>query len=244
MFRFLVGFCLLFCSFILRSDDVVMAFGDAIPPFSFPETNSGIELEVIGAALAHRNHRLVPKYYPLARVPVAFALGEVQAAMTDLGKKMTNPVYHGDPAVVYNNVLITLKERNISINKPEDLTGLSVISFQGALKRYPQWLEPIKTAGKYLEQNNQMLQVLTLNEGHYDVVLSDKNIFQYYALQVKLKKGHDINPVQFHNFVELNPLDYRPVFWDKVLRDDFNEGLAYLKETGRYKAIYDKYLKE
>ena len=71
------------------ADDVVMAFGEKIPPYCFPESDSGIELDVIGEALAYRGHRLVPRYFPLARVPLAFRQGEVQAAMTDLGQDLS-----------------------------------------------------------------------------------------------------------------------------------------------------------
>lgn len=230
---------------IAHSADVTMSFGEKIPPFCFPETNSGIELEVIGEALAYRGHVLRPKYYPLARIPMAFKLGDVDAAMTDLGEDLSVAGGHyGEPAVWYDNVFITLKERNIKIDKPEDLNGLRVISFQGGVKRYPKWLEPVRTAGNYHEQNNQKLQVLTLDKGRYDVVLSDRSIFKYFTVKLKKEKRFSPKPTQEHVFVKLNPADYRPVFRDKQIRDDFNAGLRHLKESGRYQAIYDKYLKE
>ncbi|GAB3253945.1 hypothetical protein GCM10027296_21720 [Chitinimonas naiadis] len=221
-----------------------MAFGEKIPPFCFPQTNSGIELEVIGEALAYKGHVLAPHYYPFARVPVAFKGGQVDAAMTDLGEDMT-PFggYYGDPAVLYDNVLITLKRRKLSIHKPEDLKGLTVVSFQGAANRYPQWLNPLKPEGRYIEQSDQEVQVKTLMKGRYDVVLSDRNIFKYFSLQLK-RQGFEILPVEEHAFTILNPMDYRPVFRSKQVRDDFNAGLKQLKSSGRYQAIYDKYLKE
>ena len=47
------GLVWLLCGLPLCSmaEDVVMAFGEKIPPFCFPESDSGIELEVIGQAL-------------------------------------------------------------------------------------------------------------------------------------------------------------------------------------------------
>ncbi|UUZ49557.1 hypothetical protein LP420_04600 [Massilia sp. B-10] len=41
----------------------------------------------------------------------------------------------------------------------------------------------------YYEQNDQALQVLTLDRGRYDVVLSDRNIFRYNTLQLKLNRS-------------------------------------------------------
>lgn len=225
--------------------EVSMAFGEKIPPFCFPETNSGIELEVIGQALAYRGHVLKPQYFPFARIPPSFTSGVVDAAMTDLGQDLTAAGgYYGDPAVIYDNVFITLKEKKITIKKPGDLNGLTVISFQGAANRYPAWLDPVKKAGNYFEKNDQALQILTLDKGRYDVVLSDRNIFKYFTLKLKKEEGFVPKPTVEHSFVKLNPMDYRPVFRDKTVRDDFNAGLKHLKETGRYQAIYDKYLKE
>ncbi len=221
-----------------------MAFGEKIPPFCFPASNTGIELEVIGEALAYRGHVLKPVYYPFARIPVAFKGKEVSAAMTDLGEDL-RPFggHYGDPAVVYDNVLITLKSRNLRISKPADLKGLSVISFQGAIKRYPEWLDQVKADGRYFEQNDQRVQVLTLARGRYDVVLSDRSIFRYFTLQLQKTEGFLPPAVEEHRFTALNPMDYRPVFRDPKVRDDFNIGLKHLKDSGRFQAIYDKYLK-
>lgn len=225
--------------------DVTMAFGEKIPPFIFPKTNTGIELEIIGEALAYKGHKLIPKYYPFARLPVVFKAFHVDATMTDLGEDLT-PIggFYGDPAVFYHNVFITLSDRNLSITKPEDLKGLSVVSFQGASKRYPKWLGPVEEAGQYKELSNQELQVLTLGKERYDVVLSDRHIFHYFSHKLKREGRFTIDAVDEHNFHTTDPNDYRPVFWDKGVRDDFNEGLRHLKQTGRYLQIYNYYLQD
>ena len=231
------------CPLLAQSAEVSMAFGEKIPPFCFPETNSGIEVEVMREALAYRGHVLKPHYYSFARIPVAFKAGEVNAAMTDLGEDMTEwGAQYGDPAVFYDNVFISLKERNLVIRRPEDLHDLTVISFPGAAKRYPEWLDEVRRKGHYFEQNNQALQVLTLNAGRYDLVLSDRNIFKYFTLMLQLNRDFHPKPVVEHSFVKFNPMDYRPVFRDPKIRDDFNAGLKHLKETGRFNAIYQKYL--
>ena len=227
------------------SATVSMSFGEKIPPFCFPETNSGLELDVIGEALAYKGHKLVPSYYPLARIPIAFKQNFVNATMTDLGEDLSSYGGHyGEPAVWYDNVLITLKKNNFTIKKPEDLEGLTIISFQGALKRYPKWLAPVKAAGNYYELNDQKLQILTLNKGRYDVVLSDRNIFKYYSLQLQKVGNFSPKPITEHQFIELDLNNYRPIFRDPSIRDDFNLGLKYLKESGRYQEIYDHYLKQ
>lgn len=226
----------------VSADEVVMAFGEKIPPFCFPESDSGIELEVIGEALAFKGHRLSPRYYPLARVPLEFKMAHVDAAMTDLGLGAQGG-YFGDPAVLYDNVFVTLTQRALKIRTPADLDGLVVVAFPGALKRYPQWLTAVDKAGRYFEQNNQELQVSGLNKGRFDVVLSDKNIFHYFELQLTRNNLFRAKAVDMQPFTKVDPNDYRPVFRSQRIRDDFNAGLAHLKASGRYQAIYDSYLK-
>ena len=222
-----------------------MAFGDRTPPYSIPETNTGIEIEVISEALAYRGHALKPVYLPLSRIPIAFKSHIVDAAMTDLGEDL-RPYggFYGGSAVVYDNVFITLANRGLKITKPADLEGLSVISFVGGAKRYPKWLEQVVKQGRYFEQNNQAVQVLTLELGRYDVVLSDRHTFNYFAAQQQAKQTKPLQPRVEHNFEAINPENYRPVFLTRELRDDFNEGLKRLKASGRLQAICDHYLKE
>ncbi|MEH6651347.1 MAG: ABC transporter substrate-binding protein [Motiliproteus sp.] len=220
-----------------------MAFGEAIPPFSFPGSDSGIEIDVIGEALAYHGHKLAPRYLPLARVPINFRQKSVDAAMTDLGIDMTAfGAYYGNSAVIYDNVFISLEERELTISQPQDLNRLSVLSFNGAVRRYPEWLNQVADANLYIEQNNQMLQVLTLDKRRFDLALSDINIFKYNYLQAKQAGKYKLKPVVFHHFTDVDAADYRPVFWSAKIRDDFNDGLQQLKQSGRYQAIYDKYL--
>lgn len=240
-----LGLFLLSMLFALHANGAVvtMAFGDRIPPFCFPEDDSGIELEVIGEALAFRGHILKAFYFPFARVPLAFKNRTVDAAMTDAGEDMRPfGAYYGDSAVVYDNVFITLRSRKLQIHSPADLRGLTVISFQGAAKRYPKWLDAVVQAGKFYEQNDQSIQVRTLNLGRYDVVLSDRTIFRYFTRQTEYELGKELNPVEEHEFTEIRPEDYRPLFRDPKIRDDFNAGLKKLKASGRFRQIYDKYL--
>jgi polar amino acid transport system substrate-binding protein len=240
-----------FSSFILflnispiNSAEIKMSFGGEIPPYTFPKTNSGIELEVIGAALAYKGHILKPSYHILKQVPEVFKNKIVDAAMTDLGEDLSKEgAYYGNPAVWYDNVIISLKENNLSIKKPEDLGGLIITSFQGAVKRYPKWLKPVKAEYNYFEQNNQQLQVLVLHKERVDLILSDINIYKYNVNKLKKEKNFIAKPIKIHHFIKVNLMNYRPVFRNKEIRDDFNEGLKYIKETGLYQKIYDKYLK-
>lgn len=230
---------------ITYSEVVTMAFGEKVPPYVFPETHKGIELDIIKEALAYKGHSLSPKYYPLARVALTFNDPEINAVVTDSGTNLSNNGgYYAKPAVTYSNVFITLKESQIRITNPKDLSRYSVVSFQGAAKRYPYWLDSISKSKRYLEINSQETQVKLLISKRYDIVLSDKNIFKYFSKLYSEANQH-VHTKTFNEieFIELNPNNYRPIFKSKKVRDDFNEGLDYLKSSGRFQEIFNQYLK-
>ncbi|PKI17930.1 amino acid-binding protein [Colwellia sp. 12G3] len=221
--------------------EIVMAFSQDIPPYIIEKNNTGIEIDIISSALAYKGHTLKPLYYPLGRVPLAYVQNLVDAAMGDMGVELKGAFY-GNPAVIYDNVFITLKSRKIVINKPSDLNPLLVASFQGAEKRYAHWLEKVVNEKRFFGVSDQLKQVKLLHLGRFDVVLCDRYIFKYFVNQIKLIDKLEISAVEEHPFITVDPMNYRPVFRDKKIRDDFNLGLSYLKESGAFQKIYDKYL--
>ncbi|TWX52240.1 ABC transporter substrate-binding protein [Colwellia hornerae] len=220
-----------------------MAFSQEIPPYVFEKYNNGIEIDIISAALAHKGHILKPLYFPLGRIPIAFRNNLVDAAMGDMGDDLSleGGVY-ADPAVIYDNVFITLKSRNISIKRPEDLDKLLVVSFQGAEKRYPKWLKKVTDENRFYGISDQLTQVKLLHLDRYDVVLSDRYIFKYFAKQIESLNALDTAEVDEYSFTIVDPDDYRPVFRNIKIRDDFNLGLKKIKASGEYQKIYDNYM--
>lgn len=90
--------------------------------------------------------------------------------------------------------------------------------------------------------SDQLTQVKSLQFACYDVVLSDRYIFRYFVKQMKLLNVLEPSKVEAHDFATVNPENYRPVFRDQQVRDDFNLGLKHLKATGEFQKIYDNYI--
>ncbi|WP_338049733.1 ABC transporter substrate-binding protein [Psychromonas antarctica] len=228
---------------ITKANDVRMAFSLDIPPYIFEKDNKGIEIDIISAALAIKGHVLKPLYFPLGRIPLAFRNNTVDAVMGDMGVDLsTFGGAYAEPAIIYDNVFITLMKNKIVIKEPKDLDNLTVVSFQGAEKRYPKWLKKVKEEKRFYGISDQLTQVNLLILGRYDVVLSDHYIFKYSLRQMMLIKHIPPIYVEEHKFTEVNRNDYRPVFRDNKIRDDFNFGLLQIKKTGLYQKIYDTYL--
>ncbi len=241
--RYYFLFVMAFFSSIASAKDILMAFGQNIPPYVFEKHDKGIEIDIISAALAFKGHTLKPLYFPLARIPIAFRNNQVDAIMGDMGVDLkASGGFYANPAVIYDNVFISLKSKNISITQPSDLDLLHVVSFQGAEKRYPKWLNKVAKEDRLFSISNQFTQVKLLHLGRYEVVLSDRYIFRYFAKRMKLLNVLTIDEVDEHNFTTAIPEDYRPVFRDEKIRDDFNLGLKKLKESGEFQKIYDNYM--
>jgi polar amino acid transport system substrate-binding protein len=163
----------------------------------------------------------------------------------DVGERITEPNgFYGDVPVLYRNAFITLKKKKIKISCPSDLDGKIINGFIGASKRYPEWLGKVTSAKTYFEINDQSLQVLQLLHGRIDAVLSDVYIFKYYFFQENKKFLIQFSDFDVHYVLKENPLEYRPVFRSKLVRDDFNLGLKHLQKTGKIQKIYNKYIKE
>ena len=237
---------LLLLSFALPAGaaNVRMAFGDNLPPYILVRSSSGIEVDIVREALAYRGHVLQPLFMPMGHIPMVFVAGKADAIMMDVGQDMAvaGGVY-GDPPVVYDNVMYTLARRRLSLKKPDDLDKLWILSFVGAGNRYPDWLGKREHTPFYSERNNQAVQPQLLAMGRYDVVVSDRTIFTYYLRQQqKTDLKFRMPPVDEHRLPAADPRAYRPVFRDAAVRDDFNAGLAWLRKSGRYDAIYHRYL--
>jgi polar amino acid transport system substrate-binding protein len=243
-----INTCLIFLSLVVLSSvqakEVTMAFSKDIPPYIFETKNKGIEIDIISTALAYKGHTLKPAYFPLGRVPFAFISNFVDAAMGDIGKDLLPYGGHyAKPAVIYNNIFITRADSHITITNPEDLLGLNISSFQGAQLRYPLWLTKAVDTGHFHANSNQLSQIKKLLSHRVDVVLSDRYIFKYFAKQLRHEQPFKLTSFVEHEFVKVNPEDYRAVFRSEKIRDDFNEGLQHMLENGQVQKIYDNYLK-
>ncbi len=219
-------------------DDVVMIFGKSLAPYIIEEDNSGVELSIIKEALALEGHKLVPVYTQLERVAFMFDQDKVDAAHRYIKKdKQKRSIFYGNVTLEYHDVFFTLHERNIVIERPSDLKGYTLLSFQGAKNHYPRWLPEDY---KHSQTASQINQVKLLQLGLVDIVLSDKNIFNYNSELYKLSLDGVLKGMRMHVFT--SPFKYNPIFKTKEIAKAFNTGLEKLKKSGRYAEIMSKTL--
>lgn len=225
----------------VKAEALTMTFGASIPPYAFPDTGRGIEVDIIREALAVSGVELDPVFVPARRIAFEFIQGKVDAASKDQGEDLTeHGGIYGDVSVQFQDVIFTLAERDLKLVEPSDLSDLRVVAFQNASKHYSDWLSPLQDSTNYTETADQSLQVKMLHRGRADAIVADLNIVQYLTKLVAQEGKIDIKPVATTNFAE--PWGYRPAFRTEELRDKFNAGLKTLIDTGRYQEIVDSYV--
>lgn len=226
------------------AEPLAIAVGLSLPPYVIQESGEGMEMDVVMEALGNQGYEVSPRYVPFARVPMMLKSGLVQGA-TPMNESIgVENVHFSDVHIVYQNVAVSLKEHRFRIDTVRDLDNKRIIAFQNATKYLgPEFLAVSRSSPEYEEKANQELQLNRLFLKRTDVIVLDVNIFKYYREKMAREAGVaglDVRlPVEVH---EIFPkTEYKVAFSDAGIRDRFNEGLARLRESGRYDRIMERW---
>lgn len=233
---FVLGVTLSVCP--AQDKTLTLAVGLALPPYNIQETDSGMELDIVREALARKGYTVKPKFVPFARVKRELIGKTVDGALT-ITPDFGIVAFYSDEHIVCQNVVVSLKKRQFDIRNISDLKDKSIVAFQDATTYLGKaFADMAKENPEYREMADQNLQINLLYSDRIDTIVLDKNIFQYH------RKHNDrvdtTQPVDIWHIFDPSP--FRVAFIDKQVRDDFNEGLKQLRETGRYDEIVSKYI--
>lgn len=111
-------FCLIlltgsFCTF---ASDITVAAGWSRPPYIIPDTHSGFELDLITQVLSNIGHEVTFVYVPYERTISMLEQKKIDIALAldANGGLDTWPL--SDVFVVYQNVVLSLKENKLEMN--------------------------------------------------------------------------------------------------------------------------------
>ncbi len=234
---FLASTAALFAVSFANAAEVKLAQG-ILPPYGIKESKSGIEVDIIKAALAKKGHTLTVRFVPFGRMGKEFEGGKVTAA-TPLTPGSGIKAEYSDSHISYQNVATTLTEKGQKIGSIADLGNYKVVAFVKADVYLGEEFAKMAKANKnYREVGDQITQNKLLMKGRTDAVVGDIRIFKYYnkqiSSQVKLKD------VTYHEI--FSPTVYHVAFKDAAVRDDFNAGLKEIKASGEYDKIIANYV--
>jgi polar amino acid transport system substrate-binding protein len=143
--------------------------------------------------------------------------------------------------ITYHNFAMTLASRGMHIGRVDDLAGKTIIAFQNA-RQYlgSDFAKVVTDSPGYREVAEQYQQNLALFAGQVEVVVADRNIFQWYNRDARVTQAVDATqPVTYHNIFA--PTGYHLAFRDVTVRDAVNDALTTLKTSGRYDAVMEQY---
>jgi polar amino acid transport system substrate-binding protein len=219
----------------------------SIPPWVIKEDDSGIELDILRAALGNDKYDIRPVYLPFERAYRLFDNGDLDAVMN----AKENVAKHGflsDPVVTFQNYAISLSKKGFSEDiSMSFLQDKSVVGFQKAKQFLGQeYAEMALTNQRYEEVPKQDLQINLLFIREIDFIVMDKSIFGYFWYRASHENPNlHVAKEKFKQKVTFHPL-FKPsaypfLFKDEQVRNDFNRGLKMIKSDGRYQEIHDRY---
>lgn len=223
----------------VKADTVKIGAILYLKPYMF-ENDSGIEADIVREAFAFEDYQVAFYYEPNARTRHSYNRNIFDGVLTvnELYPDMEGSFF-SDPYITYQNIIVSLDKRNLTIEKISDLQNVGLIAFQQAsIILGKEFKNIVKNNEFYSEIPNQESQIKMLYMGRTDSILIEKNIFKYYRNHLK---GIPID-IKIRNHYLFPLIHYQVAFHKKELRDAFNRGLKKLKENGRYKAIIQSYI--
>lgn len=219
-------------------DKLLIAVGLAKPPYVIQNNNSGFEIELIRNVIANMGKSAEFVYTSFGHAPQMLAIDEIDAVMTTNKRVFKDPTKLSDVYIIYQNIAISLKSRLLKIESIKDLANYSVASFQKADKILGKEFESaVNQSPIFLQVADQKRQPILLLKERVDVVVMDKNIFSYFARELKIEKPE--SKFIFHNIFSKS--HYRMAFKDSQNTIRFNEEFQKYSNSADYQALLKKY---
>ena len=223
--------------------NLTIAVPENRPPYFNGATDDGIERDII------RDSFLAVGLYPEFMETAdrhkkydskRFNIECVSTVSED--SKLSSESYFSNLVVSYHYTPITLKKSGIVIKNYKELAGRTVEAFSLASKYLGEdFLATIPKMLNYAEHFNRSSQVALLLHGRVDVLVIDRTMFQFILKNLRSTRAEDYDAEVFEVPVE-KVVDFKMACHNKSIVDTFNKGLATVRSTHRYEAIFDRYL--
>ncbi len=232
----LLGFALI-CSASLQAKDLLILTDEA-PPHMIKEDNSGIDLDIATEILATLGYNSNVFYTPLSRGKRSVEKNLADVMVPTFFQQDSENFYLSDPIVYYRPTVFSLAEKQLDTSDINQLSGLRLMTFQGAKGYFHKAFEQLADRSKYREMHDMSVLPELLLKDRADIVVLDYYVFFYFALD----RVDNFNPDLFHSTPLIDKVPAYAGFHSKELRDKFNLELAKFLQQGKDKRIIRKYL--
>lgn len=227
------------------AEELVFAFTLDTPPYVMDEAKSGIEIDIVRAALHPMGYTFTVRQMPYGQLADAVVKRGVDAAVAVT--EMDDGTYYSENCIAFKNVAITQKSAGLTVDSIADLKGKTILAWQNAYEDLgsefqelfsPKEEEPYR--GKYREIANQAEQVELFWKAKKDVIVIDERVMKWFTKELD-DKVDTSEELVYHRIFADDTL-FRVNFKREQVRDDFNAGLSAIRENGRHKKIHEKYV--
>lgn len=231
---------------LARAEELVIAFSLDTPPYVMDKGTSGIEIDVVRAALKPKGYSFKVRQMPYGELAEAVDREGVDAAATVT--EMDDGTFYSDEYITFHNAAITKRSARLKIDSIEDLKGKTVLAWENAYEdlgpKFELLFSPSVKApyrAKYHEIGNQRDQVTEFWKAEDDVIVIGEAVMKWFTQELA-GEVETTAPLEYHEIFPAST-SFRISFKREQVRDHFNAGLKALRASGEYEKIYAKYLK-
>jgi len=208
-----------------------------IPPYVMNQAGDGLELDIVREALPAYSVHFIQR--PYGELQNAVSAGKADASVGV--RAADDAVFYSDNFITFANYAISKEADNFTIKRIEDLKDHSVLTWQGAWRVLGDAFISLFGPGglardNYMEVADQAEQVRLFWRGRSDVIVIDRSIFNHFSKQ----QGQSLSEARLHP-VFPPVTNYRVAFRNAAVRDQFNQGVRALCDSGRYTALLNRY---
>ena len=227
--------------------EIRVALATDRPPYCFKnkEIDSGIELDLIRAALSPFGHTVIPVIVPKTRLALILKPGQADMSATIQGTD-GDGLFFSDTYLNFHNYAISKKRKGIALTSLPDVGKYSFIIWQGGWANLGELFKETykpdhagKLRANYIEAHSQLNQSRMFWADRADLIIVDRKIFEHFRKLLRSEFNTD-EEVTFHDVVKAQT-NYQTAFRNRALRDQFNEGLKRIRADGSYQGILDSY---
>ncbi len=220
--------------------EVIASFGGTLPPWVMDDGRTGILIDLLRDCLEPSGYKVKTQLVPYARRITEFQASRVDI-VTDMNEKTIGELklegYFSGNIYAYDNFLFSLSDRNIEINKIQQLSKYSLLSWQGAIAHIGgEYAKMAKRNKKYSETASQKTQLRMLFNGRTDFIQMDGSIYKFY--RDELIKDNELNAqiaVKRTFLFGRNPNGF--LFKDITIRDACVSNMNLVSKNKKYQDI-------
>ncbi len=217
---------------------------ESIKPFALPESNSGLQSEIIRAAFATQAVQTEIVFLPGARAWGDYAHGDIDVITNAKPDSQLSIVLSSWPVLTFYNSAITLKSKSLKLRSVRDLGNLRVLAFQNASRFLgPEYADMAAANKNYGESST--VRAMMLQEDRVDTIISQPDVFRFSLItQAKmLNRVAELDAFEYHKIFPTSN-KYWLGFRTESLRDQFERGIAAIYASGEIDKIFSRYQKD